>query len=70
MTRADYEYLLVACGYSLGMLQLNSPAFYAFVDFINELNKGNRHYKPYDVPPEYRGKRVDIMEILKNRANA
>jgi hypothetical protein len=70
MTRADYDYLSLACGYILGMLELGSPAFYGFLDFINELNKGNWNYTPYDVPPEYRGRRGDIMEILKSRANA
>ncbi len=53
MTVGDYEQLLMILGYAIGACSERSEQeFYLWLKFVNELNTGNPHYTPYEIPDD------------------
>lgn len=63
MTVADYESLLLLLGYKAGMAHnaQDMVMFWLGIDFVNEMNRTNQNFTPYEIPPEYAAKRGEPM---------
>lgn len=57
MTRDDFDNLILMLGYATGAAsaQQDQTMFWNWLRFANELNNGNPHFRPYDIPPEFQG---------------
>ena len=53
MTAADFGQLLLIVGYAIGACSGRAePMFYPWLRFVNELNTGNPHFTPYEIPAD------------------
>lgn len=55
MPIADWEALLMLMGAGTGSATANTPLFYGYLALVNRLNTGNPHFRPYEIPEEFRG---------------
>ena len=53
MLREEFETLLMIAGTGIGAASKGNRAlFWRWLDFINQLNTGNPHFTPYEIPQE------------------
>lgn len=53
MSRAEYGNVLIAMGIAAGSAT-DRKAFWAWLEFLNELNEGNPQFVRYAIPEEFR----------------
>lgn len=58
LTQEEYSELLYLLGIATGALENDTGwhGMYRAVEFVNELNRANPGFTPYEIPEEYRKK--------------
>ena len=53
MSVDDWENLLIYMGYVTGTMKPCSRRFWEAINFVNEINKSNPNFTPYEIPKEF-----------------
>lgn len=62
MSVDDYDNLLLNLGYQAGRLspaEEDDAGFYRSIAFVNELNRTNPNFTPYQIPADFYARRSD-----------